>query len=42
MEEEKKKILIVGAGVAGRELLGQIRKGLKSVYEIVGFADDDP
>ena len=35
------KVLIVGAGIAGKELLIQLDKNLKGVFEIAGFIDDD-
>lgn len=37
----KEKIVIVGAGVAGRELIREIKKHFDNRYEIVGFLDDD-
>lgn len=40
--EVNQRVLIVGAGVAGRELLGELKKHLSSVYTAVGFVDDDP
>lgn len=40
MAKGKVKILLVGAGVAGRELLGELRKSLGSYYSVVGFVDD--
>lgn len=36
-----KKILIIGAGVAGCELLEKIRLHFKGQYEVLGFIDDD-
>lgn len=36
-----RKVLIVGAGVAGRELLRELKKNLSNVFQIVGFIDDD-
>ncbi len=39
---EKQKILIVGAGVAGQELVDEIVKNLPNFYEIIGLVDDDP
>lgn len=35
------KVLIVGAGVAGRELLEEIRLHFKDRYKVIGFIDDD-
>lgn len=35
------KALIIGAGVAGKELLGELRKH-KSLGRVVGFIDDNP
>lgn len=37
---KKRRILIVGAGVAGKELLKELNKNLK-LYKVVGFVDDD-
>jgi FlaA1/EpsC-like NDP-sugar epimerase len=37
----KVKVLIVGAGLAGKELLAEIKKHFKKTYEVVGFVDDD-
>jgi len=37
---KKEKMLIVGAGVAGQELAGEIKKHLNNRYTIVGFVDD--
>lgn len=37
----KKNILIIGAGVAGKELSNEINKHLNSHYNIVGFLDDN-
>lgn len=37
----KKNILIVGAGVAGKELSVEIKKHFNKLYKIVGFLDDD-
>ncbi len=37
----KQKALIVGAGVAGKELLGEIKKHKELGILIVGFIDDD-
>lgn len=34
------KILIVGAGVAGQDVLREFRK-MKNIYKVVGFIDDD-
>lgn len=42
MASTKQRILIVGAGVAGQELLSQLNRKFKSIYSIVGFVDDDP
>lgn len=38
---EKKRVLIVGAGLAGKELLGELEKKRKKYYQVVGFVDDD-
>ena len=38
---DRKKVLIVGAGIAGQELSGQFKK-LGQQYKLVGFIDDDP
>ena len=41
MQKNAKKILIVGAGFAGREIAGEIRS--KGTYgRVTGFLDDDP
>lgn len=37
----KNKILIIGAGIAGREVLKQIKKEKRSDLVVVGFLDDD-
>lgn len=37
---KERKILIIGAGVAGRELLKELKKNLK-LYKVIGFIDDD-
>lgn len=37
----KINVLIIGAGVAGKELLREIRKNLKDTHEVKGFVDDD-
>jgi len=37
----KKNILIIGAGVAGKELSVEIQKHFNKLYQIVGFLDDD-
>src|SRR5262245_1811063 len=37
-----KRILIAGAGTAGRMALGEIRRHPESTLEPVGFVDDDP
>lgn len=39
--KSKINVLIVGAGVAGSELLSEINKNLKNVYKVKGFIDDD-
>lgn len=36
-----RKVLIVGAGVAGSELLSALRLHLKNQYRVLGFIDDD-
>lgn len=38
----RRRVLIVGAGWAGRTVAGVIDTNLESGYEIVGFVDDDP
>lgn len=38
----RQRLLIVGAGAAGRALLSAIRREAPHAYEVVGFADDDP
>lgn len=38
---EDNKIIIVGAGVAGRELIYEIRKYWDDYYNVIGFIDDD-
>lgn len=38
---EQKRVLIVGAGLAGKELLNELRKRLKKRYRVEGFVDDD-
>lgn len=42
MSTNLRKVLIVGAGTAGRELLKELSKKLNNVFEVVGFIDDDP
>lgn len=37
----KNKIIIIGAGVAGRGVVGQIKKEKRSDVVVVGFVDDD-
>lgn len=39
---QKQRAVIVGAGVAGKELYRELKKHLNSVYEVVGFIDDNP
>lgn len=36
----EKNVLIVGAGVAGRELVGQLKRRRSLGYKIIGFIDD--
>ncbi len=36
----ERRVLIVGAGVAGRELVGQLKKHRSLGYKIIGFIDD--
>lgn len=36
----KKRVLIVGAGAAGRNMLGKINKYGKRNYDVIGFIDD--
>ncbi|MBI4039376.1 polysaccharide biosynthesis protein [Candidatus Daviesbacteria bacterium] len=38
----KRKIIIVGAGVAGVELYDELKRRPSLGYEVVGFVDDDP
>src|SRR5579864_4021226 len=40
--QERKGILIYGAGSAGTELLREIRSNRSTGYEVKGFLDDDP
>lgn len=35
------RALIIGAGVAGRTVLGEIRRSKDHAYKIIGFVDDD-
>src|SRR6266702_8383029 len=37
----KKRIFIIGAGVAGRKLIRKLNALQKSPYEVIGFIDDD-
>lgn len=41
LKEEKKKILIIGAGDAGSMFLKEIQNNPESEYMVVGFIDDD-
>ncbi len=41
LREEKKKILIIGAGDTGSMLLKEIQNNPESEYIVVGFVDDD-
>lgn len=41
MKKKLRKVLIVGAGVAGRELLREFRRNLNNVFQVIGFIDDD-
>lgn len=38
----RRRVLVVGAGWAGRTIVGILTANLQSNYEIVGFIDDDP
>ena len=38
----RRRVLVVGAGWAGRTVTRAIHSDLESGYEIVGFIDDDP
>ncbi len=38
----RRRLFIVGAGAAGRELLSAIRQEAPHAFEVVGFVDDDP
>lgn len=40
MYKKTQKVLIVGAGVAGKELLEELRVHFKKQYQVVGFIDD--
>lgn len=42
MKESLINVLIVGAGVAGKELFRELDKNLKDLFKVVGFIDDDP
>ncbi|MGB9877561.1 MAG: polysaccharide biosynthesis protein [bacterium] len=42
IEGERKKLLIVGAGSAGRRLAQEITANPQLGYKIIGFLDDDP
>lgn len=42
MDNDRQKVLIIGAGVAGQELLEELKKKFDKNYNIVGFVDDDP
>ena len=37
-----KKVVIFGAGVAGQDILGEIRKNRDLNLKVIGFLDDDP
>lgn len=39
---KEKKVLIVGAGDAGRDVLREIRQSPELDYSVLGFIDDDP
>lgn len=38
----RRRLLIVGAGVAGRTLLAALTEARRQDYEVLGFVDDDP
>jgi exopolysaccharide biosynthesis polyprenyl glycosylphosphotransferase len=38
----KRRVLVLGAGWAGRTIVGALATHLQSDYEILGFVDDDP
>jgi lipopolysaccharide/colanic/teichoic acid biosynthesis glycosyltransferase len=40
--EDKKRVLIWGAGDAGELCLSYLRKDKQTVYDVVGFIDDEP
>lgn len=42
MKKDKLNIIIVGAGVAGHELLTEFQKHFPNYYQVSGFVDDDP
>lgn len=42
MKKDLSNVIIVGAGVAGKELSKELNKNLSSFFKLVGFVDDDP
>lgn len=38
----RRRVIVVGAGRAGRALLGAIREAAPREFDVVGFVDDDP
>ena len=41
-KDEKTKVLIIGAGSAGEQIVREMKRKLNSVYLPVGYIDDDP
>ena len=40
-EEKEKKLLIIGAGLASRDIIKSIKRSMKNVYDIIGIIDDN-
>lgn len=40
-KEKEKKLLIIGAGLASRDIIKSIKRSMKNTYEIVGIIDDN-
>ena len=40
--DDRKKVLIIGAGEASKILISTIRSSMKNIYNIVGLIDDNP
>lgn len=36
-----KRVIIIGTGDCGKILVGEIHRGKRAIYEIVGLIDDD-